>query len=65
VTSYEPIVAEISHESAGTRALAGSGMDDAKLTAIIVVPAASSTRRDSGRVRERLITREGLSRDAR
>jgi hypothetical protein len=65
VTSCEPIVAEISHESAGTRAFACNGMGDAKLTAIIVIAAASSTRRDGGRVRERPITREGLSRDAR
>jgi hypothetical protein len=65
VTSYEPVPGEISHESAGTRTFAGNGMDDAKLTAITVIAAASSTRRDGGRVRERPVTREGLSRDAR
>jgi hypothetical protein len=44
VTNYEPDVDEISHESAGAGAFACNGIDDAKLTGIIVIAAASSMR---------------------
>ena len=69
MTSCEPVAGEISHESAGAGAFACNGMDDAKLTGIIVIAAASSPRLDGGRVRERAIAhldvaREGMCGDA-
>jgi hypothetical protein len=69
MTGCEPVADGISHESADAREFAGSGTDDAKLTGIIVIAAASSTPLDDGRVHERLIAnlhevREGMCGDA-